>query len=174
MSEARPSPWPKVLYGLLALGVLVWWFGQRDGDEQRIGRQLDALREVIEKSGGEGDLEAVQRARQLGFFFARDFEVRGDPIGVLTDRQRLGQIMLQYRRQSETVGLGFRDQQLEILETGGRKVGEMEVVATLTGRTGADIRRESYRVAFLWVEEEGEWLLEVVELLEVLEGTPFF
>ena len=165
---------PKVLYGALALAVLLWLYNSWNSDERRLVRRLDALRGVVEKSRGESDLEAVHRARKLGGFFAREFRVEGAPFGVFSDRQRMGQLFVQYRRHSESIGVGLSGREVELMGTGPGKAAQVALVATLTGRTGTDFRRESYRLLFLWVEEDGEWVIERLELLEVLEGEPWF
>ena len=162
------------LYVVLAVAVAAWFFSQRGGDERRILRQLESLRETLEKPTGEGDLAGVQKARELGEFFTQSFEIRGEPLGVLTDRQRMMQVALQYRRSVDSVGVGFSDRQLALTGEGPGRLGEMELVVTLTGRTGVDLRRESYRVFFLWGLESDEWKIRQIELLEVLEGGPFF
>lgn len=172
--QTSPSKLPRVLFAVIAVGILFWAYQQWNSEERRLARRLDALRELVEKGSGEGDLEAVSRARTLGDFFARQFEVKGEPFGSFNDRQRMGQLFVQYRRRSENVGVGFSDQQIQILDAGSRKVGEVGLVATLTGRTGTEVRRESYRLVFLWKKEEGEWVIERMELLEVLEGNPLF
>lgn len=168
MKRAAP-----VLYALLALAVAYWLVQGWNSDRRRIGRQLDELRELVEKTGPENDLAAANKARQVGDLLARDFELHLEPYGpVVTDRQRLMQVTLGYRRRAERIGLDFHDREFTVDPR--LRVADLTTTATLTGRTAGSAYRELYRLRLGWVEEEGEWRIRRVELLEVLDGSASF
>jgi hypothetical protein len=79
------------------------------------------------------------------------------------------QVTLGYRRRAERIGLDFHDRELTVDPR--LRVADLTTTATLTGRTAGSAYRERYRLRLGWVEEEGEWRIRRIELLEVLDGT---
>jgi hypothetical protein len=157
------------LWILLALAVVVWLvFFTGGGPEKAIHRRLDALAEVIEKDGREGDLQAVARSRELSGFFAEGFRVRAPQVGELKDRARLLQTFVGYRRRHESIGVAFRDRELELQEPAG--TASLACVASLSGGEGLSASRDRYRLLVRWRQEGGEWKIADLEVVEVLEG----
>lgn len=159
----------QLLYAVLIVAVAFWIWSQWSSDRRRIQRQLGRLQDLIEKTGDENSLTAANKARQVGNLMTREFEIGLEPYaGVVTDRARLSQVVLGYRDASSRIGLDFRDQELGLDETHG--FADMTLVATVTGAIDGNSYRERYRLRLRWIEEEGEWLIQRVDLLEVLEG----
>ncbi len=162
-----------LLYGLLALGVAVWLYSSWSSDRRRIERQLGELRALVEKDGKESALVGANKARQVGQLFGRDFALELGAYGqVINDRARVAQVVLQYRTGSERIGVDFRDQELAV--DSQLRLADMTLVASVTGTLDGDAYRERYRLRLRWVEEDGEWRIQRVELFEVLEGRPGF
>lgn len=161
-----------LLYALLAIGAAFWLYQQWAGEERRILRRLDEMRDLIEKGGGENDLIAANKARQLGEMFADEFALHLTPIGeTVTDRQRLMQVALQYRRQHDRIGLDFRDRELTV--AAGSQQAEMLSVAHLGAWRDGGRSQQGFRLRLLWQQRDSVWSIRELEVLEVLEGTLF-
>ncbi len=163
-----------LLYGLLALAVGIWLAGRLGGEKRRIVERLERLEELIEKDGAENDLVAANKARNVGLLFAREFEIdlQGRARGVVTERQRIAQVMLRYRSAPSRIELTFRDVDVEIAEGGAS--AEMTAVAAASATTGGELRVRRFRLAFSWLKEDGEWVIRRAELIEELEGPALF
>lgn len=159
-----------LLYGVLAVAVGVWLLGQLGGEKRRIEKRLERLEELIEKDGAENDLVAANTARNVGLLFAREFQIdlRGRAQGVVTERPRIAQVMLRYRSAPSRIELGFRDVEIELGPDS--RSADMSAVATASATTDGDLRRRRFRLAFRWVKEDGEWVIERAELVEELEA----
>ena len=156
----------------LILAAGVYLFGPWNDEERQLRRRLAEIKDLVVKEGPESDLDAANKARQLGHLFTRGFEIRLLPFDqVVTDRQRMMQVMLGYRRGSERVGVGFRDLEIE-LQAGGS--AQMSVVAVVSGWTEGQVSREGYRFQLLWIREDSEWRIREAELVEVLDGGLLF
>ncbi len=163
-----------LLYGLLAIAVGIWLFGQLGGEKRRIVKRLERLEELVEKEGAENDLVAVNKARNVGLLFAGDFaiDLQGRARGVVTERRRIAQVMLRYRSAPSHIELSFHDVEVEVSEAASS--AEMTALATASARTGGEVRHRRFRLAFRWVKEDGEWLIKRAELIEELDGTGLF
>lgn len=161
----------RILWIALAIGVAIWGFLRWSGGAERaVNRRLDALEEVLEKDGAEGDLAAAARSRELASFFVEGFRIEAPQVGgTLTDRGRLMQTFLGYRRRYERIDAAFRDRELILDEAEG--IAELGCVATLSARGGVGVSRDRFRLRMVWRREGSEWRLSEVELLEVLEGS---
>ena len=159
-----------LLYGLLALAVAVWLFGRMGGEKRRIEKRLERLAELVEKDGVENDLAAANRARSVGLLFAREFSIdlKGRARGTLTERPRVAQVMMRYRSAPSRIRLDFRD--VEITLGPAERAADMTAVATASATTGGDLSRRRFRLAFRWVKEDSEWVIERAELLEEMEA----
>jgi SnoaL-like domain len=163
-----------LLYGLLAVAVGVWLVGQLGGEKRRIAGRLERLEELIEKDGAENDLVAANKARNVGLLFARDFQVdlKGRARGVVTERQRIAQVMLRYRSAPSRIELAFRDVEIDVGDGGLN--AEMTAVAAASATTGGELRQRRFRLAFSWLKEDGEWVIRRAQLIEELEGPALF
>ncbi len=163
-----------LLYGLLALGMAVWLFGQLGGEERRVKKRLERLEDLVEKDGAENDLVAANKARNVGLLFARDFEIdlQGRARGVVTERSAIAQVMLRYRSAPSRIELSFRDVEIEVAEGGAS--AQMTAVASAAATTGGDTRHRRFRLAFRWLKEDGEWVIRRAELIGELEGPAIF
>lgn len=166
-----PSRLPYLLYGLLGIAVGVYFLSTREGDEKKIERRLDAIGALIEKSGPEPDLDALGRARDVAEFFLDPFEIRLIPFGeTLHDRPSLLRSLLGVRDRADTIGVDFRDKQIEVLPPPGPKRAEVRCIVAVTSNSELGRTRDRYRFHFFWIEEGGEWWLQRVDLVEILEG----
>ncbi|MCP4664540.1 MAG: hypothetical protein GY856_54845 [bacterium] len=154
-----------VLYGVVAIAVAAWALSLLGSDARRIRRRLAEFEELIEKNGQENNLVAANKARLLGGFFTKTFEIDIVPFSqVVTDRQQLMRVAMGYRSRSQRIGVAFREQDLSIDDQ--RRSADMGLVAELTGRT-VSLAPERYQLRMQWSEEEGEWR---IRRLEVIEG----
>jgi len=157
-----------VLYGVVAIALAVWALSLLDRDARRIRRRLAEIEELIEKNGQENSLVAANKARLLGGFFTTAFEIDILPYSqVVTDRQQLMRAAMGYRSRSQRIGVSFCEQDLAI--DGERRSADMELVAELTGRR-VSLAPERYQLRMQWSEEDGEWRIRRLEVLEMPEG----
>ncbi len=165
------SLWRWAAVALLAAGAwagLRWW----SSDARRIGAALDALEEAAEKSGPESDLVRLAKARELLARFAPGFVVFARPYaGTITDRQQLAAVVERYRSTASRVAVSDRDRQLEVRDNG---TAELVCVLRVDGLRDVGPGRETFRVRIGWRREGGDWLIQEVEILEVLETSGLF
>ncbi len=163
-----------LLYGLLAVAVAVWLFGRLGGEERRVVQRLERLEELVEKDGTENDLVAANKARNVGLLFAREFaiDLKGRARAVVTERQRIAQVMLRFRSAPSRIELTFREVEVEVAE-GGRSA-EMTAVASASATTGGELQHRRFRLAFSWLKEDDEWVIRRAELVEELDGPGLF
>lgn len=159
-----------LLWGVLAVAVAAWAASRLGGgDEGRIRRQLGRLEDLVAKAEGESDLAGANKVRKIGDLMTPEFEIRIEPYGqVVRDRGELLRVAMAYRSRSRTIDLDFRDQELDV--EARTRTAELQAVAVVSGDGR---RRETYRVAVGWSEEGGEWRIRRIDVIEVLEGSPF-
>lgn len=152
-----------LLVAVIAVVVAwTWWHS----DAQRIGRRLEDLTERVEKSPGEGQLAAALKAEQVGSLFAEAFEFRARQFDFETrDRQSLIRAVALYRLRSERIVSRILDQRLDV-DSAGRKATMVFTARFIGGWRG--IGNDAYRFQLNWVEQDGEWKIEYVDLLEIV------
>ncbi len=157
-----------ILYGIIAIALAVWALSFLGGDARRIRSRLAELEALIEKNEQENNLVAANKARLLGGFFTSSFEIDIVPFSqVVTDRQQLMRVAMGYRSRSERIGVVFREQELAI--DAERRSADMGLIAELTGRR-MSLTPERYDLRIRWSEEDGEWRIRRLEVLEMPEG----
>jgi hypothetical protein len=148
------------------VAVASFWTWNNSASRQ-ITRELSRLAELVSKSGNESGLIGLARARDITELFATDFEVRAEQLGFATrDRQRLIGFIHGYRRGPERIGMRIFDTSLT-LDTGiGRATQQASFQFTGRGPLGAP--SETYRVQINWVEQDGRWKIDYVDLIEIV------
>ena len=111
--------------------------------ERRINVQLGEIRKLIAKAPGENNLEALAKARKATDLFADSFEFEA--------RQ-------------------YPDKEISVDAEHQRATSHVTVQFITKARDLAG--REAYRFQINWVERDGEWRMDYVRLLEVLEDPP--
>ena len=159
----------RLLYALLLLAVAFWLVSRTGGEKRRIEKRLERLEELVEKNGDESQLVSANKARNVGLLFAREFAVdlKGRARGVVTERPRIAQVTMQYRSAPSRIRVEFSG--VEISLGAAERSAEMTAVATATATTGGDLSRRRFRLAFRWIQEDGEWVIERAELVEEVE-----
>lgn len=76
--------------------------------------------------------------------------------------------VLRFRGAAQRIAVAAGDRDVTL--SGDRGPGVLTFVATVTMDRGSGPARESWRVRSLWVEEDGEWRISELELVERLEG----
>ncbi|HET9765540.1 MAG TPA: hypothetical protein VFS60_01760 [Thermoanaerobaculia bacterium] len=161
--------WIRLAIGI-ALLVGAWWlWSWWRSPERRVHRRLDALMELLEKSGDESALAGAATARGVLDFFAPGFIVRARPYdGELRDPQELAGAVMRFRGGARRIEIEVSDRHLTLGP--GERSGELLFVAAVSYDRGAGLGRESWRVRSLWSEDAGEWRLAELELLQPVEG----
>ena len=157
------------LLGLAALGLIVLyrWYGS---PEREIQRHITEIAKIVAKAPAEDNLTALGKARSLTDHFAENFEFVAEPFDFTTrDRQRLAAAVHQYRSRSQVIAVEIRDRELSVSQEQGRATSHLTVEFLTRFQDVAG--REAYRFQLNWVEQNGEWLIDYVNLLEVLPNT---
>ncbi len=150
--------------GLLFVALWLW----HQGAEGQLERNLNQIQELVAKRPGEKRLEGLRRARDVTRFFDEGFDVEAEQLGFnSSDRQSLAAGIHQYRSSSDRIGVRFLDKEHFVDENLGRATTHLtaEFLTGLVDLTG----REAYRLQINWVESSGEWRIDYVRLLEVIE-----
>ena len=156
----------------LAVIVLAVWLGWRwwDSTERRIYRRLDALTSRLEKDGEESALAGAARARGVLDFFAPGFIIRARPYeDELRDPQVLMGAVMRFRGSARRIAIDVSDRHLTLGP--GERSGELVYLAGVTLDRGGGPGRESWRMRSLWIEDDGEWKISELELLQRVEGS---
>lgn len=159
---------------LAALLILVggWWlFSWYTSPERRINAQLNEIQKLISKAPGENNLNALAKARAATELFAESFEFEAQQFDFHTrDRQQLISGIHQYRSLAQTILMQFPEKDLSVDQEHGRATSQVTAHFITKARDVAG--REAYRFQINWVERDGEWRMDYVRLLEILEEPP--
>lgn len=154
------------LAALVIAGWLLvrWWVSP----ERKINKNIQQMQELVSKTPGETDLIALGKARRISEMFADSFEFRAEDFDFYTrDRQRLAAGVHQYRSYSQAIDMRVHEKQLTVNEEHGRATSHLtaDFVTKARDITG----REAYRFRIDWVEQDGDWKIDYVDLLEIVE-----
>jgi hypothetical protein len=154
---------------VLVLVVLGIFWVSRSGDQKAIERQLNELTDLVSKDGAETQLAGLNQARLITELFASSFEVRAEQLRFSTrDRREIAGFIHGYRRSSDRITMRTSDKALDIDETSRRATHRVNFQFNGGGPMGSPSER--YRVQINWLEEEGEWKIDYIDLIEILEG----
>ena len=168
-AEGRP-----VWYGLAAVALILggwWWYTWYTSPERQIDKQLDQIQKLIAKAPGEDNLGALAKARAATELFADSFEFEASQFDLHTrDRQQLISGIHQYRSRAQTILVQYPEKELSIDTDQARATSHVTVLFVTKARDLAG--REAYRFQINWLEQDGEWRMDYVRLLEVIEAPP--
>ena len=154
---------------VLVLAALVVFWTSRSGDRGAIERQLGELTELISKDGAETQLIGLNRARLVTELFASSFEVRAEQLRFSTrDRREMAGFIHGYRRGSDRITMRTSGATLDLDAANRRATHRVDFQFTGGGPLGSPSER--YRVQINWLEEEGQWKIDYIDLIEILEG----
>lgn len=163
-----------VVIGVVGLLILLggWWlFSWYTSPERRINAQLEEIQDLISKAPGENNLEALARARAATDLFAESFEFEAQQFDFHTrDRQKLIAGIHAYRSRAQAILMQYPDKEITVDPEHGRATSHVTVQFITKARDIAG--REAYRFQINWVERDGEWGMDYVRLLEILEDPP--
>lgn len=155
-----------VLLALIAIPVIWSWWGS---ERRQIERQADRLEDLVSKSGKESGVEGLVTARAITSLFASSFEVRAQQLGFSTrDRQELIRFVYQYRSTSDSIHMRITQSSLSIAQEHQRATQNASFEFLSGGPLGSSSER--YRVQVNWLRENGVWLIDYINLLEIVEG----
>jgi hypothetical protein len=149
-------------------GLGLWW----TSDRRRVLAAFEALQEQLEKRGPEGALDRLSHARAVSELFADGFLILAQPFEErIDDRQQLMAIVDRYRESAERITVSDSDVELTL-----RANATAELTATLeaVGVRADGPGRERLRMRFAWREDGGDWRIQELELLEVLDSSGLF
>jgi hypothetical protein len=165
----------KAVWLALAAVVLIlggwWWYGWFTGAERQIAKQLGEIQKLISKAPGEDNLKALAKARAATALFAENFEFEAPQFEFHTrDRQQLISGIHQYRSRAETILMQFPERDL-VVDTEQHRATS-HVTAQLITQARDLTGREAYRFQINWLDQDGQWRIDYVRLLEVIEEPP--
>jgi hypothetical protein len=163
---------PPRLAAVIVLLLGGWWlFGWYTSPQRRIGKQLQRIQGLIAKAPGEDNLKALAKARAAADLFAESFEFVAEPFDFQTrDRQSLIRGFLTYRSRAQTILVEIPRKELSVDEAQGRATSLVTVQLITQARDLGG--REAYRFQINWRKQDGQWRVDYVRLLEVLEEPP--
>jgi hypothetical protein len=143
----------------------VWW----SSDARRLGARLAELEAAFEKDGPEDQLASFGKTRRIVELFAPGFLILARPYeGSISDRQQLAAIVQRYRDSARTIDVSSGSRETEVHSERG--TAETTAVFSISGdRGGGGPGGERFRARIAWSRAEGEWRIQEVEILEVLE-----
>lgn len=170
MTDEKKRAWFALGAVVLALGGW-WWYGWLTSPERQIDKQLGKIQKLISKAPGEDNLGALAKARAASELFADNFEFVAEQFDFHTrDRQQLISVIHQYRSRARTILMQYPEKDLSVDAEQRRATSHVTVQFITQAR---DISgREAYRFQVNWLEQDGEWGMDYVRLLEILEEPP--
>lgn len=158
-----------LIYAGIAVALVAIFLG-KGGPEKAIERHMIALAGQIEKSGEESGLVLAERARTLGEAFTDPFRITLEPYGLeIADRGTLARQYAAYRHGSESIEARFADVEIDL--GANERSATVLADAVLTARwDGGGSGRERYRLRLDYVLVGGDWKIQRLTLLEILEG----
>jgi hypothetical protein len=149
----------RILYLVLAVAAAIWLGSRFFGDEAgKIRGRLEEIRDLIEKSAGEGALEGVSRSTSFAELFAEPFEAEVSPAGQrLGDKGRLMQVFVGFRHASERVTLDYRA--VEIVVAENQREAGVTLEALLNGGPAGMLAGEAFPVELRFRKVDGDWLV---------------
>ena len=168
MSSERTSNLRFILL-VVAAALVVWFVATRNqGIEGQVRRQIDEVQKLVGKVPGENNLESLNRARRVSELFATDFEFVAPQFDFATrNRRALVGAIHDYRSRSSTVAMLTRDLEISVDEAARRAT--VHLIAEFVSGVDDLLSREAYAFQINVKEENDEWRIDYVRLLEVLE-----
>ncbi len=152
-----------------ALTALFFWW---TSDRRRILAQFEALQGELEKSGHEGTLDRLSHARGVAQLFADGFLILAQPYeGTIEDRQQLMAVVDRYRASAERITVSDSEVELKLRPNA---TAELTAVVEALGIRPGGPGRERLRLRLAWRKDAGEWRIQELELLEVLDSSGIF
>jgi len=156
------------LVALAVIAVLVAWLAVRWMDPARaIHRRLDQLESLLSKEGREEQIATFGVARQVAKLFAPGFVVLAAPYeGQISGQQQLVGAVHRYRTTGDRMVAVIDQREIEVREN---RTAISTFRATVTMTIGDRTGRDSFRVLVQWQDDDGEWLINRLEVVEVIE-----
>lgn len=136
-----------------------------DDAESAINKQLDELEELISKTGDESQFEVLGKAKKASGYVIENPYLEVLPgYSVVGDREALTGMLASLRGRATTADVDFSGRQITINDSGNSALVNLTVSARAEGFGDDGKHRAKYRME--WVEQDGDWLIARVELLE--------
>lgn len=164
-----------LLYAGVAVAAVFLIMSRFGSEERRVAARLDALAQLVSKDGEESALALAERGRQLAALFSDDFLIALEPYGAeIRDRASLTRQLAAYRQGTERIEATLAD--VEIALGRGERTAQVAADAVLSARwsDGRPSGRERYRLRFELAKISGDWKIERLTLVEVIEGPERF
>ena len=156
-----------VLAAILA-ALLLWW----TSDRRRVLAAFEELQSQVEKSGHEGTLDRLAHARGAAQVFADGFLILAQPYeGSITDRQQLMAIIDRYRESADRIAVSDSEVEVTLRPNATAELtAVVEAIGDWPGRPGS----ERLRIRVAWRKDDGDWRIQELEVLEVLDSSGIF
>ncbi|MEM6455782.1 MAG: nuclear transport factor 2 family protein [Acidobacteriota bacterium] len=171
--RTRPTTW--ILLALV-IAIPLWTWQHFSDPSRQVRVRLVALSKLVAKDGPEAPLALADKARQLNGFFAPDFVVDLPPVGqrLAGDVGQLMRYLAGYRAGPSRLTVGYRDLDIQLGAGGRIATSTFVVVATGFWEGSVQPSRNAYRFRVRWVQQDGSWVIESAEMLEIVSGDLLF
>lgn len=143
----------------------VWYLWPAGPLASQLERRFDQMLEAIEKVGEESQFVQIGVARQVQDYFVSQALIDlGPPVGRIEGRSDVQRAVLAGRSRAETLALSAGNRQTEVSANEQEAFQDLTVQGTAV--VGGERRTDAVRLRVHWVQEDGNWLIQKIYLLE--------
>jgi len=152
----------------IAVAVRLIFFGETP--EAAVRRTFDGLADSIRKSGNEGMIAMLERAKTASRFFAEQCKFKLDRVpngtGIMR-RKDIASNALLLRRNFKDMRVRFYDMEIQI-EPGGKEASVLFTAAFEGSPIAGRNVREAMEMEAVLTEQEGKWLFRSISVREII------
>ncbi|MBU1692787.1 MAG: hypothetical protein KKC51_02370 [Verrucomicrobia bacterium] len=168
MTATRAMGWRPWAVLLTAAVVLYAGLSWRNRDVNRIRRRLERLRVSFNKAPDESALASLRRAQEIAGAFTENPSVRLGPyLPDLFNRQDLAVAIHHARTTLDEIHTSIRDKTIVVAADRQSATTDLAVEGTYVYRDDWDRQVTEFRLE--WARQNGEWMIQGVEPLEVIK-----
>lgn len=160
--------WVAGVGGILLIVFGLWYLWPSGPVVSQLDNRLYQLLSAMEKDGDESQFVQVGVAREVQGYFAGGARIDvGPPVGELEGRSEIQRAVVGGRAQAQSLSFSSSNREAEVSEDEQKASYEVTIRGNAT--VGGDRRSDSLRVRIDWVLQDGEWLIQEIQLLDYLD-----
>ncbi|WOO39457.1 hypothetical protein [Rubellicoccus peritrichatus] len=150
---------------IVVIAVIAYFLIGGDDAESAINKRLDELEALASKTGKESQFDMLGKAKKAsGYVVEQPYLELLPGYDIVGDRDALTGMLVSLRGRVSTADVDFSGRQISIGDSGKTALVNATVSAKAEGYGDGRTHRSKYRME--WVEQNGDWLIARVELLE--------